>query len=215
MGCTHSTQQQVSGAIDKLKYPVIGDKSIMRKKAHGTSATPVQQSLRWDCSVQVADRICNYNRHFAEPSGKSYFQPLEEFAADTTVFMCANFYLLLFNACAGSAQKNSLFAKEFKAAKKAGTTMKFYDSNTGDLLFEAPKGRSHDDFWRESQQHGWPSFRDKEVNWDVVRCLRNGESVSIHGTHLGHNLPDRSGNRYCINLVSIAGSPSEQAPTAK
>jgi hypothetical protein len=35
--------------------------------------------------------------------------------------------------------------------------------------------------------------------------LENGEAVSVDGTHLGHNLPDRTGNRYCINLVCIAG----------
>ena len=33
------------------------------------------------------------------------------------------------------------------------------------------------------------------------------EVVSVDGTHLGHNLPDSKGNRYCINLVSVAGSP--------
>ena len=32
--------------------------------------------------------------------------------------------------------------------------------------------------------------------------------VSVDGTHLGHNLPDRRGNRYCINLACIAGRPS-------
>jgi hypothetical protein len=31
--------------------------------------------------------------------------------------------------------------------------------------------------------------------------------VSLDGTHLGHNLPDEKGNRYCINLVSVAGNP--------
>ena len=40
------------------------------------------------------------------------------------------------------------------------------------------------------------------------RVLSDGETVSASGTHLGHNLPDRSGNRYCINLVSIAGRPA-------
>ena len=43
--------------------------------------------------------------------------------------------------------------------------------------------------------------------WDNVRVLSDGEAVSLNGTHLGHNLPDRSGNRYCINLVSVAGLP--------
>lgn len=47
--------------------------------------------------------------------------------------------------------------------------------------------------------------------WENVRCLENGEAVSIDGTHLGHNLPDSKGNRYCINLVSVAGRPADQA----
>jgi len=86
--------------------------------------------------------------------------------------------------------------------------MTFYDSNTGKPLFIAPKGRSFEDFVSESTSHGWPSFRDDEVVWENVRCLKDGETVSVDGTHLGHNLPDRKGSRYCINLVSIAGYPS-------
>lgn len=46
-----------------------------------------------------------------------------------------------------------------------------------------------------------------QVIWENMRCLKNGESVSVDGTHLGHNLPDSKGNRYCINLVSVAGLP--------
>ena len=45
---------------------------------------------------------------------------------------------------------------------------------------------------------------------DYVRCLRDGEAVSVSGTHLGHNIPDANGNRYCINLVSVAGQPEEE-----
>ena len=83
----------------------------------------------------------------------------------------------------------------------------FYDSVTGLPLFVAPVGRSVEAFLEESRAHGWPSFRDQEVCWENVRTLSNGESVSTAGTHLGHNLPDRHGNRYCINLVSVAGRP--------
>jgi peptide methionine sulfoxide reductase MsrB len=64
-------------------------------------------------------------------------------------------------------------------------------------------------FLKESQEHGWPSFRDEEVVWDNLRVLKDGETVGTAGTHLGHNLPDAKGNRYCINLVSIAGNPTE------
>ena len=84
---------------------------------------------------------------------------------------------------------------------------RFYDSVTGKLLFTAPQGRTWEAFVEESRDHGWPSFRDAEVCWDSVRCLLDGECVSVDGTHLGHNLPDAEGNRYCINLVSCAGAP--------
>lgn len=88
----------------------------------------------------------------------------------------------------------------------------FYDSVTGKPLFMAPIGRSKEEFIQESEIHGWPSFRDSEVVWENVRVLKpSGETVSVDGTHLGHDLPDRRGNRYCINLVSIAGKPTNQA----
>ena len=136
----------------------------------------VQPDLRWKCDAETADRICNFNRHYAEHAG--YWEG--------TAFL--------------------------QTAKEEGideqTPMKFYDSVTGTHLFTAPVGRSMDSFLKESKSHGWPSFRDQEVVWDGgVMCLPNGECVSETGTHLGHNLPDGSGNRYCINLVSVAGKP--------
>jgi hypothetical protein len=53
-----------------------------------------------------------------------------------------------------------------------------------------------------ARAHGWPSFRDQEVVWDNVRCLANGEAVSVDGTHLGHNLPDKKGNRCALAATS-------------
>eukprot|EP00567_Pseudictyota_dubia_P012086 CAMPEP_0197435908 /NCGR_PEP_ID=MMETSP1175-20131217/3408_1 /TAXON_ID=1003142 /ORGANISM="Triceratium dubium, Strain CCMP147" /LENGTH=180 /DNA_ID=CAMNT_0042965055 /DNA_START=170 /DNA_END=712 /DNA_ORIENTATION=- len=103
----------------------------------------------------------------------------------------------------------TFFSESREEVEKNGT-MTFYDSNTGNPLFVAPKGRSYDDFMKESRVHGWPSFRDDEVDWRYVRVLRGGEVVSVDGTHLGHNLPDGKGNRYCINLVSIAGGPANE-----
>jgi len=151
--------------------PQYGDESIMSQKAHGTSNQPVQENLRYGVSTKLADKICNYNRHFAEFSG--YYA-------------------------------SSSFEQEMR---KSSRPVVFYDSVTGKPLFKAPINRSVDEFLAETEIHGWPSFRDQEVIWDNVRILRNGETVSLDGTHLGHNLPDRKGNRYCINLVSIAGSP--------
>eukprot|EP00352_Strombidinopsis_acuminata_P002679 CAMPEP_0176379390 /NCGR_PEP_ID=MMETSP0126-20121128/30324_1 /TAXON_ID=141414 ORGANISM="Strombidinopsis acuminatum, Strain SPMC142" /NCGR_SAMPLE_ID=MMETSP0126 /ASSEMBLY_ACC=CAM_ASM_000229 /LENGTH=79 /DNA_ID=CAMNT_0017742147 /DNA_START=50 /DNA_END=289 /DNA_ORIENTATION=+ len=41
----------------------------MSQKAHGTSEKPVQDNLKYGCDFQTADKICNYNRHYAEHSG--------------------------------------------------------------------------------------------------------------------------------------------------
>ena len=158
---------------------VPGDESIMSKKEHGTSHTPVQKNLRWGCDWSTADRICNYNRHYAEYSG--------------------------------SFEKKTTFVAELQKEASQSNPMTFYDSNTGKALFTAPVGRTAEEFLKESRNHGWPSFRDEEVNWERVRVLPDGETVSIDGTHLGHNLPDRKGNRYCINLVSVAGNPETEA----
>lgn len=157
---------KVGGAIQ------YGEENLMSPKAHGTSEQPVQSDLLYGVSNKLADKICNYNRHFAENGG--YFT-------------------------------STSFEKVVLDAKGPVT---FYDSVTGKPLFVAPLNRSPEQFVRESEIHGWPSFRDEEVVWENVRVLKNsGETVSVDGTHLGHNLPDRSGNRYCINLASVAGQP--------
>ena len=139
---------------------------------------PPQKTLKYGCDFKVADKICCFNRHYAEYSG--YWQ--------STNFL-----------------KNA--AEELKSKSE----IVFYDSITGDPLFVAPRGRSMEDFVKESMSHGWPSFRDEEVVADNVRILPDGEAVSTTGTHLGHNLPDSKGNRYCINLVCIAGNPVEKS----
>merc|ERR1711953_298077 len=121
-------------------------------KSHGTSNTPVQTNLRWGCDFDTADRICNFNRHYAEHAG--YFVGKTNFVE---------------------------YAKNHAATSSTDQPIQFYDSNTGNLLFSAPVGRSMDAFLQESKAHGWPSFRDAEVNWDYVRCLPNGEAVSWMG----------------------------------
>mmetsp|Transcript_22725 Transcript_22725/g.33555 ORF Transcript_22725/g.33555 Transcript_22725/m.33555 type:complete len:211 (-) Transcript_22725:116-748(-) len=165
-----------ASATDLGGSVVYGEERIMSKKAHGTSDKPVQSDLLYGVSNELADKISNYNRQFAERAGYFQFTSLED---------------------------------EILKASESKTPITFYDSVTGKPLFVAPIGRSADQFLQESKIHGWPSFRDQEVVWENVRVLKNsGETVSITGTHLGHNLPDRKGNRYCINLVSIAAPPS-------
>lgn len=161
-----------ASAIDVGGRLVYGDESIMSQKEHGTSSKAVQTDLLYGVSEKLADKICNFNRHFAEMGG--YFRS----TSFEDIVMAAN------------------------------GPVTFYDSVTGKPLFVAPINRSAEQFIQESEIHGWPSFRDEEVVWENVRVLKSsGETVSVDGTHLGHNLPDRRGNRYCINLVSVAGKP--------
>merc|ERR1711956_207863 len=125
----------------------------------------------------IADRICNFNRHYAEFSGYWMTTPILD------------------------------------EVQNSDDEITFYDSNTGKPLFAAPRGRSMEAFVSESSHHGWPSFRDEEVIWENVRCLEGGETVSIDGTHLGDNIPDSSGSRYCIDLLCISGNPTGDEET--
>ena len=50
----------------------------MRPKAHGSTAAPVQATLRWGVDCAVADFICSHNRDGAEPSLAFACQPLIE-----------------------------------------------------------------------------------------------------------------------------------------
>lgn len=46
------------------EYPIQASEEVMCPKKHGTSNTPVQTNLRWDCDRATADRICNFNVRF-------------------------------------------------------------------------------------------------------------------------------------------------------
>lgn len=156
--------------------PHYGDEGLMKKKEHGTTSAPVQSDLLYGVPQTLADKICSFNRVFAEPA---------------TSFERTSFETVVRNA--------------------NGPTV-FYDSVTGKPLFVAPINRSVDEFIAESKVHGWPSFRNDETVWENVRVLKgSGEVVSVDGTHLGHDLPDKAGDRYCINLVSVAGRPAQKS----
>jgi len=153
----------------------------MSQKAHGTCTGMPPKNLRWGCAIETADNICCFNRHYAEYS--TYWT--------TTSFLRDPF---------GGAPSDVKVPTE-------DNPVVFYDTITNKPLYVAPQGRSWESFVKESNSHGWPSFRDAEVVAENVRVLSNGELVSVDGTHLGHNLPDFSGNRHCVNLVSVAAMP--------
>ncbi|KAL7434106.1 hypothetical protein ACHAXM_003881 [Skeletonema potamos] len=83
----------------------------------------------------------------------------------------------------------------------------FYDSVCGLPLFIAPRGRSFDEFKEESLKHGWPSFRPEESVSENIIIYNDGRMESVCKTHLGHNLPEGGVDRYCIDLVCMAGEP--------
>ena len=91
----------------------------MSPKAHGTTPHPVQVKLRWNTDRGTADRICSFNRHYAESPG--YYE--------TTSYL--------------------------KEVSRESETV-YFDSVTGKPLFVAPRGRSMEDFLKESQAHVRP-----------------------------------------------------------
>lgn len=92
--------------------------------------------------------------------------------------------------------------------KSAGVTT-FYDSACGVPVFRAPVNRTMAEFEQDTNEHGWPSFRDGEVIVENVRTLKDtGYVVSSCNTHLGSFLPDTKGSRWCIDLSCISGNPS-------
>lgn len=88
-----------------------------------------------------------------------------------------------------------------------GAETVWYDSVCGIPLFVAPRGRTFDEFREESLRHGWPSFRPEELVSENVIIHPGGRMESKCLTHLGHNLPEGGVDRYCIDLVCVAGSP--------
>ena len=61
--CSSSTRAASS------KYPIYCDESVMSQKEHGTCTQPLMKNLRWGVDWATADKICCFNRHFAEYSG--------------------------------------------------------------------------------------------------------------------------------------------------
>ena len=134
----------------------------MCAKAHGSTAIPVQDTLRWGVKRELAEAIGCQNRNGAEPN--MYFTECMEFT----------------KALRWSREQQLRDAEVTDAEP-----IVFYDSVSGFPLFVAPMGRDVDAFLSESLRHGWPLFRLEEVVWDNVRVLDDFEVVSTAGTHLG------------------------------
>ena len=94
----------------------------------------------------------------------------------------------------------------FARLPDSGTTT-FYDSVCGVPLFRAPVGRSRADFFDDTMEHGWPSFRPAEVIKEhVMTNQTSGLVTSSCGTHLGSYLPDARGPRWCMECARARDS---------
>jgi peptide methionine sulfoxide reductase MsrB len=91
---------------------------------------------------------------------------------------------------------------------KGATT--FYDSTCGLPLFKAPMNRTMEEFKADTDEHGWPSFREAEIVKENVITDKDGFVYSKCGTHLGSYLPDAKGARWCLDLVCLAGNPARE-----
>ena len=168
-------------------YPLPCDESVMSPKAHGTCLKPVQKPLRWQVDWDTADRICCFNRHYAEHSGYwegiciplfhigQPFHPFHSFSALYLPYTRSSSRFLPFLSVTAVTSPTYLLScrlttllyglgiAAFKAETDKGEEITFYDSVTGKPLFIAPRGRTMEEFKKESRSHGWPSFRDEEV----------------------------------------------------
>jgi len=83
----------------------------------------------------------------------------------------------------------------------------FYDSVCGLALFRAPVNRTLAEFKADTEEHGWPSFREAEVVQENIQTDEaTGYVISGCGTHVGSYLPDEAGKRWCIDISCVSGN---------
>lgn len=68
-----------------------------KNKAHGTTATPPQDNLKWGCDPKTADNICCFNRHYAEHSGYVIYIPPEVYYIYTLFYTFIMIFLISFS----------------------------------------------------------------------------------------------------------------------
>jgi len=166
-----------------------GDLGLIQPNYNNTCSQPIQHRLRYNLSNTDAIKDFPFPLHPGET------------LADA---VCCDAYFKPY------AEPSGLYARDdvdlFSKMNPNGTT--FYDSACGIPLFVAPRGRSFLDFMVETEEHGWPSFRTKELVPGNSHVMKDtGEVVSKCGTHLGSFLPDDKGDRWCIDLACISGNP--------
>jgi len=110
------------------------------------------------CSAEIQDSLMyNVGSYTAQDVGLPGNPPEDELLSDA---ICCDVQYRDY------AEPNGFYkfpdVSLFRKVNSSGITT-FYDSVCGIPLFEAPIGRTFDEWVEETREHGWPSFRTKEV----------------------------------------------------
>lgn len=181
-----------------------------------TCKEPVMAELRYNISGRLASQYLP----FVFPPGTSLPQVRAMAACththDTRMTSHSHNFIMKQALCCdawyeGFAEPRGFYARptvDLFAILNASAVTTFYDPTCGVPLFRAPLGRSFAAFKADTEAHGWPSFRDPEVNVQHVKVQSDGSVMSSCGTHLGTYVPDAGGSpRYCIDLTCVSGHP--------
>ena len=149
---------------------------------NNTCTAPVQSNLRYNISKTSA--IADFP--FPLPQSETLAQAV-----------CCD------NAFKAYAEPRETYARPdvnlYEKMNKDGTTIS-YDV-CGIPLFEAPKGRSFEDFKADTDEHGWPSFRPEELIKGNSRIIKETGEVVSKQTHL-KAFPTKRGTMVSRSLLS-------------
>ena len=224
-----STELKVGG-ITRL-----GTEDLMAAKEHGTTSKPVQQTLRWGADRKTADRICSFNRHFAEYAG--YWKTtdyLKEVSRDseTTYYDSVSGAPIIAARTIGIALLTNLGLRPLvvRAARQAAlrraarphdgglpqgvqlARLALLPAGGGRVGERACAGRRRDGQCRRhasgpqpAGQRGQPMCAVRPTSQRPTLQRRHAQCPAS-----AHSARRLDASAVCINLVSVAGLPEEE-----
>lgn len=208
MGKPIARVELLDGQTLYLGKPAAGDEALMDKKDYGTCRHKPASDLRWKTDEKMVHEIGCWNRHYTAATTKKDLK-FERFNSAGAA-VPKNYWDKYMTGEYLDTYKQGTWLEDVETMRP-GEQMVFYDSVTAKPVFVAPQGRTWHEFMEETKKNGKPSFRREEAVQENVRVLKSGAVVSPDGTHLGAYKPDRHGDRYSINLISVSGTPSNGA----
>ena len=191
---TSATQKSVvtGGAMRR------GDATLMQPATHGTCPCMPPKPLRWSLAHALADNICCFNRHFAEPSGhylqNTLFMDELKRSAEVTYYDTVT-GKPLFVAPRGRSMD------DFRAESEAHGWPSFRDD---EVVWDNVRVLSDGE---TVSVDGTRALSPQPLARPPAPAALTRTARARASADLGHNIPDANGMRYCINLVSVGGMP--------